>query len=113
MTADILHYIVEGLLSACLVWLAFRRAPGERARDSSETMHANAESARIAWEEVQKVKEKNVEMERRLTVVERKRFRCTMEFEIGDPSTVDSVEIVPIIPDAETKTVPSKKGKKA
>ena len=97
MNPDILHYLIEGVISAFLLFLAFRRAPGERSRDNSASLHDNAEAARIAWEEARLVREKNVELERRLTVVERKRFRCTMDFEIGDPPTVGTVKIEPCI----------------
>ena len=125
MSTDFWHYLIEGAISACLVFLAFRRAPGERTKDNSGALKDYAETARIAGEEARvarsdassarqetnETKQKMFEMERRLTVVERKRFRCVIDFEIGDPPTVGEVKIEPIIPPEES-VQPAPKRKK-
>ena len=108
MTADILHYIVEAILSALLAYVALRKAPGERNKDNSSAMHDYIETARIAGEEARQaredakqVKEENDELNRRLTIVEIRRFQVRMDFEIGDPPTIGKVEIIRIVPNGE------------
>ena len=123
MNPDILHYVIEGVISAFLVFLAFRRAPGERAKDNSGALKDYAESARIAGEEARLAREETrqareetirakEELEKRMGILERKRYRCIVDFEIGDPPIPGEVIIIPVIPDPKTVQPPIRHGKK-
>ena len=109
MSTDIWHYLIEGAISACLVFLAFRRAPGERTKDNSSSLKDYIETARMAGEEIRQEREQRQELERRLAVVEKKRYRINMEFEVGDPPTVGVVKIEPIIPEGISSVQPAPK----
>jgi hypothetical protein len=112
MNPDILHYLIEGVISAFLLFLAFRRAPGERARDNSASLKDYIETARMAGEEIRQEREKRQELERRLAIIEMKRYRIILDFEIGDPPTVHETKIIPIIPPIEEVQQPIRRGKK-
>jgi hypothetical protein len=111
MSTDILHYLIEGAISACLVFLAFRRAPGERAKDNSSTMKDYIETAKMAGEEIRQEREQRQELERRLSIIERKKYKVYIEFEVGDPPTVGVVRIDPVLPE-NTLPLPLKSKKK-
>jgi hypothetical protein len=98
MTADIVHYIVEGLLSALLVYIAFRKAPTERAQSDGTASESYAKAAQISGQETLTLRQTIAEQEQRIAVLERKKFQVIMEFEIGDPPSVGVVNIKPILP---------------
>jgi hypothetical protein len=111
VNADIVHYIVEGVMSGVLAYIAFRKAPGERAKDESTAIKEYAQGARIKGEENLRLEGVIRDLEARLNIVERKRYRITMEFEVGDPPVPGEVLIEPVIPHANPVQIPMRKKK--
>jgi hypothetical protein len=110
MSPDILHYLIEGAISALVVFLAFKRAPGERVKDNSSALKDYIETARMAGEEIRQEREQRQDLERRLAAIEKKKYKIYIELEVGEIPTIGIVKIEPIIVD-ETKPLP-RRGRK-
>lgn len=92
-------------------WIALRNQGSERHSKygigDKSMAEANAIQGDRILELTKEVKDLKTEFAGRLNVLERKKFRITMDFEIGDPPKMGVVLIEPII-DTE-KTRPSMK----
>lgn len=91
------------LLGIGMFWLALRKAPSERTSLNGTAAKAYAEAAKIAGERLQeaedrydKASEKIDELEARLACLERKKFRVTVNFTLGDPPEVGQVILEPV-----------------
>lgn len=108
MSQDLLQWIVNIVLGALVVYLSFRKAPAERRSLNGDATKSYAEAARLKGEENLRLEQEISELEKRLEIVERKKYRIMMEFEIGDPPSIGVVKIEPIVP-VEPTTRPRKK----
>jgi hypothetical protein len=88
--------------------------PAENRSLNGSSSLSYAQAAQIKGEENVKLEKRvaeleqiDIERERRITLLEVKRYRVTVEFEIGDPANTGIVKIEPVIP--EIKTLPLKK----
>lgn len=108
MNQDLLQWIVNLILGGLVVYLSFRKAPAERRSLNGDATKSYAEAARLKGEENLKLENEISELEKRLEIVERKKYRIVMEFEIGDPPAIGVVKIEPIVP-VEPITRPRKK----
>ena len=98
---DILQWISQGVLAALLVYLAFRKAPSERSSLNGNAAKSYAEVARMAGEDRLKLEQEidkiKLDYDRRIAILEHKKYRVLVEFEIADPPTVGSVRVEPIV----------------
>jgi hypothetical protein len=117
MSETLILYIVQALTAVGLLYLAFRKAPSERTNLNGNTVKNYADAAKIAGEmsskyafEIQEVEARMEERERihqkemddvklRLTIQEKKEYRITIDFTMGDKPRVGTVVIEPIIPE--------------
>jgi hypothetical protein len=115
---DVILQWLPTLITLGLFVLAVIKSPGERLSLSSGAVKAYAEAAQMAQEDAKEAREeakaandRAKELEGRVLIVERKRYRVTVEFEIGDPANSGIVKIEPVIPDVSlpvTKTIKRK-----
>lgn len=102
------QWIFDFVLTAILAYLAFRKAPKERIDLDANASKNYAESARIAGEERLKAEQERQkvqqelqvireEYDKRIAILEHKKYRVVVEFEIGDPPSVGRVQVEPII----------------
>jgi hypothetical protein len=103
-TSEILTWIFQSVLALGLLYLAFRKAPGERTSSDAAAAKAYGEAAQISGEEALRLKQLLAKQEQRIAVLERKKYQITMDFTIGDPPSIGVVNIKPILPD-DTITV--------
>jgi hypothetical protein len=101
MNIDVNIFVLIGQLvvSALLVWVAIRKAPVERQTLDATTAAQYAQAAKLKGEENARLEEDMKKLELRLELVERKKYRITMDFEIGDPPELGKVIIEPILPE--------------
>jgi hypothetical protein len=86
------------VLSGILVWIALRKVPSERASADGSAAGSYAAAAKLAAEESLKKSGIITDLEHRLEILERKKYRVLVEFEIGDPPQVGAVKVEPVIP---------------
>jgi hypothetical protein len=96
-TSDILQWVITTLMGLGLLYLAVRKAPIERESFSASTTAQYANAAKTKGEENEKLLQKVTDLENRLAIVERKKYRIVSEFTIGDPPEVGKVLIEPIV----------------
>jgi len=96
-TADVLPWITQGIMGLVLLWVALRRAPVERQTLDATTTAQYAQAAKLKGEENFKLEQEIAQLEARLELVERKKFRVIMEFTIGDHPELGKVTIEPIL----------------
>jgi hypothetical protein len=96
-------------------WLAFRKNGSERLSlygiGSNNLAQANEIQGQTIFKltkEVQELKMVNSGFISRLEVLERKKYRITIEFEIGDPPQMGAVNIEPIIDEPVTRPMMKK-----
>jgi hypothetical protein len=111
--SDLLQWFSTFIIACILAYLAFRKAAPERTALEATTAAQYAQAAKLKGEENTKLEAEIKALEDRLNIIERKRYRVTVEFEIGDPPQVGSVKIEPIlITDKPPETVRMKYSKK-
>jgi hypothetical protein len=100
MNLDINVTVLVGqfILAAILVWVSLRKAPSEKMNLDGSAAEAFANAAKIKAEENAKLETEIAELETRLEMVERKKYRVVMEFTIGDPPEIGKITIEPMIP---------------
>jgi hypothetical protein len=108
MNQDTIQWIVNIILGVMLAYLSFRKAPAERLSLNGSAAKSYAEAAQIQRAENQKLEEVIANLEHRMLMVEQKKYRITMEFEIGDPPTMGVVTIEPVIPTDITRPLKSR-----
>ena len=96
-TSDVLPWITQGIMGAVLLYLALRKAPAERRTFDATTAAQYAQAAKLKGEMNTELEEEITRLQQRLEIIERKRYRVTIEFEIGDPPEVGAVNIEPIM----------------
>jgi hypothetical protein len=97
-TADLLQWFSTFVIACALAYLAFRKAPAERQNLNGSASESYAKAAQMKGEENLKL-EKMVDLqEKRIRLLETKRYRVTVEFEIGDPTNTGTVKIEPVVP---------------
>jgi hypothetical protein len=94
---DVLPWVTQGILGIALFWLALKKAPIENSSLESGTIKNYADAAKIKAEENKELQDELDDMNKRLLMVERKKFKIIMEFTIGDPPEMGVVTIEPII----------------
>lgn len=98
MDINAIVLVGQVLLSGLLVWVAFRKAPAERSSLDGSGMKSYAEAAKMKGEEVLRLEKQNDEHEKRIRLLETKRYRVVVEFEVGDPSNTGTVKVEPVVP---------------
>jgi hypothetical protein len=98
-TSDILQWLSTFVIAAFLAYLAFKKAPAERNSLNGTASKSYAEAANITMEMYRKSSEEVKCLEARLELLEKKSYRITIEFTIGEPPTVGVVKIEPYIPE--------------
>jgi hypothetical protein len=99
------------LLTGALVWVALRKAPIERAAMDATTAVGWANAAKQKLEENKELQSEIDELKNRQSMYERKRYRVTVEFTIGDPPEPGKVIIEPLIDSSAIETRPQEKTK--
>ena len=97
MNVNIAVLVGQFILAGVLVWLAIRKAPAERQTLDATTAAQYAQAAKLKGEENQKLEDELSELEHRLELVERKKYRVVLDFTIGDPPEVGKVTIEPLV----------------
>jgi hypothetical protein len=112
-TSDILQWLSTFVIACVLAYLAFRKAAPERSALEATTAAQYAQAAKLKGEENTKLEAEIQALENRLSIVERKRYRVTIEFEIGDPPEIGAVKIEPVLVcDVPVETIRLKYSKK-
>jgi hypothetical protein len=114
---DVILQWLPTLIAVGVFILSAIKSPSERGSLNGGTVKAYAEAAQLAGEdakaareEARAAKEELRALEGRVSVIERKRYQCYMEFDIGDPPTVGVVKIQPVVPEIPpTPTKPNKR----
>jgi hypothetical protein len=97
LDVNIIVLVGQLVLSGFLVWLAFKKAPAERASYNGASIKSYAEAARIKGEENLKLEEEILQLNHRLDIVERKKYKIAIEFTLGDTPEIGKVIIEPIV----------------
>jgi hypothetical protein len=101
-------YITQAITGAGLVWIALRRAPVDKEATKSGTLKNYAETTRIMGEENRQLQTEIDELRNRQDIYERKKYRVTVEFTIGDPPEPGKVVIEPLVDNGTIEERPMK-----
>jgi hypothetical protein len=93
----VLPWITQAIMGAFLIYTALKKAPAEKTNLDSGTVKNFADAARMKAEENKQLQAELDDLNSRLLLVERKKFKIIMEFTIGDPPEMGKVTIEPII----------------
>lgn len=96
-TSDVLPWITQGIMGAVLLYLALRKAPAERQTLDATTAAQYAQAAKLKGEENAKLEDEITDLQKRLELVERKKYRVILDFTIGDPPELGKVTIEPLV----------------
>lgn len=96
---NIIQWIFQFILAAGVLYIALRKAPSEKNNLNGGATKSYAEAASIMGEMNRKHVAEIASLEQRLETLERKSYRITIDFTIGEPPTVGIVKIEPFVPD--------------
>lgn len=109
--ATVFNYIVQAILGAGILWVAFKKAPAERSSSDASASNDYAQAAKLAAERANGLESEIEELRHEVELVKAKKYRITLEFTVGDPPIPGYVKIEPIIdfsPDITRKVDPKK-----
>lgn len=97
MEINAIVLVGQVILSGILVYVALRKAPAERQTFDATAAAQYAQAAKTKGEENERLQTEIEELNARLLIVERKKYRVISEFTIGDPPEIGKTTIEPII----------------